>query len=90
MQSVVGNPTLLLWLRRRDVNPLVRSSRAPVLLVPLYPLNQATSMIVREPSAVLWLCVSVYGCIGVSRGIPWLFCTHINNKHYLFLQCLDV
>ena len=27
--------------------------------------------------------------MGVSRGIPWLFCAHINNNHYLFLQCLD-
>ena len=29
-------------------------------------------------------------CIGVSRGITWLFCAHINNKRYLFLQCLDL
>ena len=64
MQSLVGNPTLLLRLKRRDVNASVRSSRGPMLLLPPYPLNQATSMIVREPSAVVWLCVSVHGCIG--------------------------
>ena len=56
-----------------------------MLLIPPYPLNQATSMIVCKPSAVLWLCVSVYGRMGVSHSIPWLFCAH-----YLFLQCLDV
>ena len=90
VQSVVGNPTLLLWLRRRDVNPSVRSSRAPMLPLPPYPLNEATSTIVHEPSTVLLLCVSVYGCMGVSRSIPWWFCVHINNNHYLCLQCLDL
>ena len=61
-----------------------------MLLLPPYPLNQAIGMIVHEPSAMLWLCASVYGCMGVSRGITWLLCAHINNKHYLFLQCLDL
>ena len=37
VQSMVGNPTLLLWLSRRDAIPSVRSSRAPMLLLPLGP-----------------------------------------------------
>ena len=37
VQSVVGNRALLLWLRRRGVTPSVRSSRAPLLLLPHTP-----------------------------------------------------
>ena len=37
VQSMVGNPTLLLWLRRRGVTPSVKSSRAPMLLLTPYP-----------------------------------------------------
>ena len=37
VQSVVGNHTLLLWLRRRGVAPSARSSRAPLLLLPHTP-----------------------------------------------------
>ena len=35
VQSMVGNHSLLLWLRRRGVTPSARSSRAPLLLLPL-------------------------------------------------------
>ena len=37
VQSVVGHRALLLWLRRRGVNPSARSSRAPLLLLPHTP-----------------------------------------------------
>ena len=50
VQGVVGNPTLLLWLTRRDAMPSVRSSKTPILL--LTPL-----IIIRsEPGALPWLC----------------------------------
>ena len=53
-----------------------------MLLLPPYPLNHATGMILHKPSVVLWLCVSVWVCMGVSSGITRLFCAHINNNHY--------
>ena len=84
MQRVVGNPTLLLWLRRRDVNPSLRSSRAPMLLLPPYPINQATAMNVREPSAVLCArkCISVYGC--VSQHYVVVLCAHQQQTRPIF------
>ena len=54
VQSVVGNPTLLLWSRRRGVAPSVRSIEALMLLLSHYF------------SAVLWLCVCVLVCTCVS------------------------
>ena len=51
-----------------------------MLLLPPYPLHQATCMTTCEPSAVTWLCVSVLVCMGVSHSTSWLCAAHIKTS----------
>ena len=45
LQSMVGNPTFLLWLRRRSVAPSVSSSRVPMQFPSPYCLHQASGSV---------------------------------------------
>ena len=67
LQSLVRNPTLLLWSKRRDVG------EAEPQCYP-FPLDQAIGISVSESFTMLWLCAS--GLVCICRSTTWLSCTH--------------